>query len=150
MYKTTDTDCLPIWQISARYRYRLSVNHYNYLKSFLHDSLRCATLTDCNSSEGNSAVKGFAIVPYNQGIGEQIRRVLNNCVIKVALKSIRKLRHTFAKPKDRVPTDRKTHVVYSIPCGDCEKVCLGQTKRMSGSNKTSVLHTSEETSKGCF
>ena len=26
MYKTTDTDCLPIWQISARYR--LSVNHY--------------------------------------------------------------------------------------------------------------------------
>ena len=29
MYKTTDTDCLPIWQISARYRYRLSVNHYS-------------------------------------------------------------------------------------------------------------------------
>ena len=28
MYKTTDTDCLPIWQIWARYRYRLSVNHY--------------------------------------------------------------------------------------------------------------------------
>ena len=28
MYKTTDTDCLPISQISARYRYRLSVNHY--------------------------------------------------------------------------------------------------------------------------
>ena len=35
----------------------------------------------------------------------------------------------FAKPKDRVPTDRKTHALYSIPCGDCEKVCLGQTKR---------------------
>ena len=30
MYKTTDTDYLPIWQISARYRYRLSVNHYFY------------------------------------------------------------------------------------------------------------------------
>ena len=35
----------------------------------------------------------------------------------------------FAKPKDRVPTDRKTHAVYSIPCGDCEKEYLGQTKR---------------------
>ena len=34
-----------------------------------------------------------------------------------------------SKPKDRVPTDRKTHAVYSIPCGDCEKVYLGQTKR---------------------
>ena len=85
----------------------------NYLKRFLHDSLRCATLTDCNSSEGNCAVKGFAIVPYIQGIAEQIRRVLNNCGIKVTLKPFRTLRHTFAKPKDRVPTDRKTHVVYS-------------------------------------
>ena len=28
MYKTTDTGCLPIWQISARYR--LSVNHYTF------------------------------------------------------------------------------------------------------------------------
>ena len=31
--------------------------------------------------------------------------------------------------EDRVPTDRKTHGVYSTPCGDCEKVYLGQTKR---------------------
>ena len=36
---------------------------------------------------------------------------------------------SFAKPKDRVPTDQETHAVYSIPCGDCEKVYLGQTKR---------------------
>ena len=34
-----------------------------------------------------------------------------------------------AKSKDRVPTDQKTHGVYSIPGGDCEKVYLGQTKR---------------------
>ena len=37
--------------------------------------------------------------------------------------------HIFAKPKDRLPTDRKIHAVYSIPCGDCEKEYLGQTKR---------------------
>ena len=34
-----------------------------------------------------------------------------------------------AKPKDRVPTDAKTHAVYSIQCSDCEKVYLSQTKR---------------------
>ena len=45
------------------------------------------------------------------------------------LKPFRTLGHIFAKPKDRVPTDRKTHAVYSIPCGDCEKVYLDQTKR---------------------
>ena len=53
----------------------------------------------------------------------------NNCGIQVALKPFRTLRHIVAKPKDRVPSNRKTHAVYSIPCGDCEKVYLGQTKR---------------------
>ena len=101
----------------------------NYRKSFLQDCLRHPTLTDCNSPEGDSTVKGFAIVPYIQGIVEPIRRVLYNCGIKVALKPFQTLGHIFAKPKDCIPTDRKTHAVYSISCGDCEKVCLGQTKR---------------------
>ena len=46
----------------------------------------------------------------------------------VALKPFRTLGHIFAKPKDRVPTDRKTHAIYSIPCDDCEKVYVDQTK----------------------
>ena len=55
----------------------------NNPKSFLHDCLRRLTLTDCNSPEGDSAVKSFAIIPYIQGIAKSIRRVLNNCGIKV-------------------------------------------------------------------
>ena len=42
----------------------------NYPKSFLYYCLRHPTLTDCNSPEGDSAVKGFAIVPYIKGIAE--------------------------------------------------------------------------------
>ena len=52
-----------------------------------------------------------------------------SCGAKVALKPFRTLGHIFAKPKDRVPTDWKTHAVYYIPCGDCENVYLGQAKR---------------------
>ena len=36
------------------------------------------------------------------------------------------------KPKNRVVTKQKTNVVYSIPCGDCEKEYLGETKRQFG------------------
>ena len=82
-----------------------------YPKSFLHDCLRRPTLTDCNFTEGDSAVKGFAIVPYIQGTAKPVKKVLNNCGIKVALKPFRTLGHIFAKPKDRVATDRKTHAV---------------------------------------
>ena len=64
----------------------------------------------------------------------------DNCRVKVALKPSQTLGHIFAKPKDRVTTNRNTHAVYSIPCSDCEKVYM----------QTAVLHTSERTSKGCF
>ena len=72
----------------------------NYPKSFLYDCLR-PTLTDCNSPEGDSGVKGFAaaIVPYIQGITEPIRRVLNNCGIKVALKPFQTLGHILRNPR---------------------------------------------------
>ena len=96
--------------------FRNSLNVRDYCKTF-HSGI---TL---------SPVKGFAIVPYIQGIADPIRRVLNNCGIKVSLKPFQTLGHIFVKPKDRVPTHQKTHAVYSIPCGDCEKVYLGQTKR---------------------
>ena len=42
------------------------------------------------------------------------------------------LGHIFAKPKDPIKTNQKTHAVYSIPCGDCEKEYLGQSKRQFG------------------
>ena len=91
----------------------------NYPKNLLYDCLRRSALTNCDSLAGDSTMRSFAIVPYIQGIAEPIMRILNNCDIKVALKPIQTLGHIFAKPKDGVPTDRKTHAVYSIPCGDC-------------------------------
>ena len=71
---------------------------------------------------------GYAIVPYIQDVTEPIKRILSNCNIKVALKPCLTLGHIFAKPKDPVKTNQKTHAVYSIPCGDCEKEYLGQSK----------------------
>ena len=100
----------------------------NYPKNFLYDCLRRSALTNCDSLAGDSAMKCLAIFPYIQGIAEPIMRILNNCGIKVALKPIQTLGHIFAKPKNRVPTDRKVVAEYSIPCGDCEKEFLGQIK----------------------
>jgi hypothetical protein len=42
------------------------------------------------------------------------------------------LGHIFAKPKDPVKTNQKTHAVYSIPCGDSTKEYLRQSKRQFG------------------
>jgi hypothetical protein len=37
------------------------------------------------------------------------------------------LGHIFAKPKDSIKTNPKTHAVYFIPFGDCEKEYFGQS-----------------------
>ena len=74
-------------------------------------------------------MKGFAIVSYVQGIAKPILGILNNCGIKVSLRPFQILGHIFAKRKGRVPSDRETHAVYSVPCGACKKEYLGQTKR---------------------
>ena len=75
-------------------------------------------MAKCDSLADDSAMKSFAIVPYVPAkIAEPIMRILNNCGIKVALKLLQTLVHILAKPKDRVPTDRKAHAAYSIPCG---------------------------------
>jgi hypothetical protein len=42
------------------------------------------------------------------------------------------LGHIFEKPKDPVKTNQKTHGVFSLPYGDCEKKYFGQFKRQFG------------------
>ena len=99
----------------------------DYPKRSLNDCLRSPVCWNQNNPEGDTSAKGYAIVPYIQGVTEPIKRILSNCNIKVALKPYLTLGHIFAKPKDPVKTNQKTHAVYSIPCGD-----LDQSKRQFG------------------
>ncbi len=104
----------------------------NYPKDFLKNCLNPSACRNQNNSEGDTSIKGYAVAPYIQGVTEPIKRILSNCNIKVALKPYLTLGHIFAKPKDPIPTNQKTHAVYSIPCNDCEKEYLGQSKRQFG------------------
>ncbi len=104
----------------------------NYPKDFLKNCLNPSACRNQNNSEGDTSIKGYAVVPYIQGVTEPIKRILSNCNIKVAFKPYLTLGHIFAKPKDPIPTNQKTHAVYSIPCNDCEKESLGQSKRQFG------------------
>ena len=49
--------------------------------------------------------------------------------IKVALKPHLTIGSLFPRPKDPVPKDQARGVIYSIPCKDCEKLYIGETKR---------------------
>ena len=48
----------------------------DYPKRFVNDCLRSPVCRNQNNSEGDTSVKGYAIVPYIQGVTEPIKRIL--------------------------------------------------------------------------
>ena len=68
----------------------------NYPKDFLKNCLNPSACRNQNNSEGDTSIKGYAVVPYIQGVTEPIKRILSNCNIKVALKPYLTLGHIFA------------------------------------------------------
>ena len=49
--------------------------------------------------------------------------------MKVAQKPHQTIGNLFPKPKDPVPKDQTRGAIYSIPCKDCDKSYIGETKR---------------------
>ena len=64
------------------------------------------------------------ILPYIGGLSETIRRILGPLDIKVAFRPHSTLRHQLVRPKDPVPMDQRTRVVYQIPCSECPSCML--------------------------
>ena len=67
------------------------------------------------------------ILPYVQGLSEPIRRMLEEADIRVRFKPNTTLRKLLVKPKDPVPVECRTGIVYQIPCSDCSQMYVGQS-----------------------
>ena len=70
-----------------------------------------------------------AVIPYICGVSEAVRRILKPLNIRTAFKPTLTLRKTLVRVKDRVQMNKKTAVIYKIPCGQCDRVYIGQTSR---------------------
>ena len=68
------------------------------------------------------------VIPYTAGMSEDIRRICRRFNIRVAFRSSRTLRSMLSNVKDKVPMEKRSGVVYRIPCS-CGKVYLGETRR---------------------
>ena len=105
----------------------LSAN--GYPKRFVIDVGKPKPPAQQLSTAAPDAAKGFCILPYIKGTSEPIKRILSNYNIKVAQKPHQTIGNLFPKPKDPVPKDQTRGAIYSIPCKDCDKSYIGETKR---------------------
>ena len=90
---------------------------------------RCRTLKpkEKNDDEEHGPL-ATAKVPYVEGLGEEIRRILKDYNIRTVFKTIDTLGRILTKVKDPTPPEERPGVIYKIRCM-CGDFYVGETKR---------------------
>ena len=68
-------------------------------------------------------------IPYISGMSNALQRIFRTHNIKCRFRSTDTLRNILSHPKDKIATNDLNNVIYQIPCGDCDSVYIGETKR---------------------
>ena len=76
--------------------------------------------------------KTFVVASYVQRVSEKLRRVFSSYGVSICFKPHQTLHKILVAPKDRTKVEDQTGVIYRIPCGGCNKVYVGLTKRSVG------------------
>ena len=96
----------------------------------------------------NDKPTGYVTLPYVSGITDALRRILQKHNIRVTTKPLRTLQQTFPSPKYQVPPERRTNVVYNIPCLDCSWSYVGETGRSIETRKKEHIWNVKNYKKG--
>ena len=76
----------------------------------------------------NQPTKYFSI-PYVNGLSEKIEKIFKHHDINITHKSQNHIKQFFTKLKSETPKMKKTHVIYKIPCNNCNRTYIGQTSQ---------------------
>ena len=67
-------------------------------------------------------------IPYVEGLSEDISRICRKFNIRTFFKTVTSIRTLLVHPKDPIQKEKRTRVVYEVPCS-CGKVYIGKTIR---------------------
>lgn len=107
----------------------------------------------------NQQNKRYVAIPYTQELSEKLKHILKKHNIITCYKAQNLLSSLYSPLKSKVPTKKKSNVVYSIPCCNCPKKYIGMTtqyldNRLNGhkyqKNASTALHKHEKNEKHEF
>ncbi len=73
--------------------------------------------------------KATVVLPYIKNVSECIKRILLPLDIRTCFKPHTTLRQLLVHPKDPIPVESQTGVIYQVSCGTCHISYIGQTGR---------------------
>ena len=68
-------------------------------------------------------------LPYVRGLSEKIEKTCGPLGVKAIFKPQSTLKQQLVRVKQKMPEEKRKEVVYQVPCKDCPKVYIGETKR---------------------
>jgi len=80
----------------------------------------------------DSKPRGYAVIPYTQGVSERLRRVYKKHGISLYSKAGFTVRNAVVSPKDPLDKDEQCGVIYQCACDVCGDLYIGETGRSLG------------------
>ena len=77
----------------------------------------------------NAPLTLFTCFPYLCGTSDQIKGILNEIEIKIAMKPHKTVDKFLLSPKDALNKREISGIIYQLLCHDCKFTYVGQTKR---------------------
>ena len=68
-------------------------------------------------------------LPYVRGLSEKIEKACGPLGVKAIFKPQSTLKQQRVRVKLKMPEEKRKEVVYQVPCKDCPKAYIGETKR---------------------
>ena len=72
--------------------------------------------------------KASVVIPYVEGLSEAVARVYKRYGISTSIRPHITIRNILVRPKDKVNMEETEECVYRIPCKNCQKVDVGETR----------------------
>ena len=89
---------------------------------------KCRALKPREKKEEAEKPISTTIIPYIEGLSEEIRRILNGYNIRTVFRTVDTLGRIFTSVKDPIPPEERTGVIYKIKC-ICGDFYVGETGR---------------------
>ena len=107
-------------------------NILNPILKTTHTPYTQTSLPSIPAADKEDSKTKILCLPYVRGITEKIEQVCKNISsvkVKLISRPYRTIRQTLVNVKNKIPDERKTGVIYEIPCQDCDCVYIGETGR---------------------
>lgn len=79
--------------------------------------------------EGMEGDIGYRRLPYLEQLTPKLINILKNDQLKIAKYNVKTVHQLFSVTKDKTPVLSNSNVIYSIPCGECDSLYIGQTSQ---------------------